>query len=325
MITRKSTDTNESITRSFFSSLWEGGKWAYWWTPNSGRYYTDKRTGARVEAKASIWFPVNRPAPIPNHWLNEKDVYFSLNPSTVQRERWQRSTISTIGVVNALFAEFDAKDYGSIDAIFDHLDRLDRYPTGVIFSGGGLHCYWLLSWPYRIITDDNRDRIRRLQAAWVGLVGGDPAAKDIARSPRVPGSRNWKSAYAPVFPHVSFVEWWETRRYDLALVEALAADRIAEIAKTEKAKQAEDMERTEEVAAGAARQILDAMVRNASVGQRRALALWGAGKLKKEGIEDWAAEAVLRDYAGRVGWDDRDVDKQIAGVIRWHYSGGKKA
>jgi len=52
--------------------------------------------------------------------------------------------------------------------------------------------------PFLLTTQGDRDRARRVQAAWVAYVGGDPGAKDLARVLRVPGSRNLK--YDPPRP-----------------------------------------------------------------------------------------------------------------------------
>jgi hypothetical protein len=53
--------------------------------------------------------------------------------------------------------------------------------------------------------------MRRLQACWVKLVGGDPGAKDLARLLRVPGSLNAK--YDPP-RRVAFV-WYDDDHYVL--------------------------------------------------------------------------------------------------------------
>jgi hypothetical protein len=71
-------------------------------------------------------------------------------------------------------------------------------PTAVVCSGGGFHCYWLLDEPFMLDTDDARTRAVDVQARWVTFVGGDKAAKDIARVLRRPVTLNYK--YEPARP-----------------------------------------------------------------------------------------------------------------------------
>lgn len=111
-----------------------------------------------------------------------------------------------VAAVNCFYAEFDAKDWdGDKAAIFAHLDTLPLYPSVIIDSGGGYHCYWLLEYTVTV-TDDNRDTLRTMQAAWVQLVGGDDGSKDFARMLRVPGTLNVKPEYGPDFPTVTVAE-----------------------------------------------------------------------------------------------------------------------
>jgi hypothetical protein len=99
-------------------------------------------------------------------------------------------------------------------------------------SGGGYQPYHLLAEPV-IVTDENRQHVADVQAAWVRLVGGDPSAKDLARVLRVPGTYNRKSIYGPDFPLVSIVEADFERLYTLAdferLTENLRAERVAQV------------------------------------------------------------------------------------------------
>ncbi len=131
-------------------------------------------------------------------------IYFGVNPSTEQRKPWQRATIPTIAAINCLFGEVDAKHFtDGIQGVRSHVNRLDPQPSVTVFSGGGLHCYWLLHAPF-VLNDENRDATKRLLYRWVDRVGTDPASKDLCRVLRVPGTRNVKAAYGPDFPVVAF-------------------------------------------------------------------------------------------------------------------------
>ncbi len=101
-----------------------------------------------------------------------------------------------------------------------HIDGLAAAPSVIVASGGGYHCYWLLREPFVLASDEDRERARRLQAAWVACVGGDGGAKDLARVLRVPGTCNLK--YDPPLL-VAFVRADYNRLYTLPDLEALAA------------------------------------------------------------------------------------------------------
>jgi hypothetical protein len=117
-----------------------------------------------------------------------------------------------------LYAEFDAKDFGgSLDETLAHVHNLPLAPSELVASGGGYHGYWLLVEPFMLDTDDARERAVDVQARWVSFVGGDKAAKDIARVLRVPGTLNHK--YQPPRP-VTFVEQDYNRRYTLDELQA---------------------------------------------------------------------------------------------------------
>lgn len=210
--------------------LHRGGQFAHWWTPDSGKFYTDKKTGEQKQAKFSAWFPVGRRSVIPAAW-RDKNVYFCVHPQSaipqksrddgnVTDQKYVKAWVSHVAAVNCFFAEYDVKDYGSKEKISAHLRTLPLYPSVVIDSGGGFHCYWLLANTVTV-TDDNRDHIKRLQYAWVKLVGSDDDAKDLARVLRVPGTLNRKEKYAPNYPTVTIMEADYGRLYSLEEFERL--------------------------------------------------------------------------------------------------------
>jgi hypothetical protein len=143
--------------------------------------------------KRNVYFGVHPTAEIPTH--NRRGV--EKPPEAV------RSHIDGISAINCLFAEFDAKDYGSdLETCRAAVDALDPAPSVVVSSGGGYHCYWLLAQPWKMRDSATREKAAQSQAAWVAWVGGDQGAKDLARVLRVPGTYNQK--YTPP-RHVEFV------------------------------------------------------------------------------------------------------------------------
>lgn len=155
-----------------------GGAWGYYW-----------------HDKATAWFTAGQPGPLPA----AANVYFGVHPSKERRGSNQRAVISGIAAANCLYAEFDAKDFeGDKGMALDHINSLPLPPSVLVDSGGGYHAYWLLAEPIALANEADRERIRKLQAAWVELVKGDPGAKDLARMLRVPGTLNTK--YDPPRP-----------------------------------------------------------------------------------------------------------------------------
>lgn len=68
-------------------------------------------------------------------------------------------------------------------------------PTITITSGGGSQYFWRLTRPL------DREQWSRKQRAIIRRVAGaDTTIKDPPRPMRLPGFRNWKAKYAPLFP-----------------------------------------------------------------------------------------------------------------------------
>lgn len=188
---------NELLNR-----LWQNGKYSYYWT---------------TPDKVSHWFEVESPAQCPN---GNRNVYFGVNPvCTIPQINAQgeprppqcvRSQNNCISVVNCLFCEFDFKDWQTTDNIKDHLKQFP-FPSVVTFSGGGYHCFWLLNDTFFINSEELREQIRAIQANWVNFTGSDKQSKDLARVLRVPGTKNYKTCYAPNFPTVEIIK----ARYNL--------------------------------------------------------------------------------------------------------------
>jgi hypothetical protein len=77
-------------------------------------------------------------------------------------------------------------------------------PSACWDSGGGYQAIWLLDATVPV-TDANRTDVAHIQKEWVRLIGGDPAASDLNRVLRMPGSCNRKPKYGPHGHAVTFV------------------------------------------------------------------------------------------------------------------------
>jgi hypothetical protein len=179
----------------FLTHVHRGGDYAYLHT---------------LPARRSHWYRVDQmPSIYPE--CCRTNLYFNVHPlaqippcnafGEVRQPQYVRGHIADVAAINCLYAEFDAKDYGSKEAILAHLDRLPvPAPSVLIDSGGGVHSYWLLDAPYVITSEDKREAAKYIQGGWTQVVGADNV-KDLARILRVPGSLNYK--YDPPRP----VQW----------------------------------------------------------------------------------------------------------------------
>ena len=171
------------------ADLWRGAVWAYWWGTDGPEH--TRADGSTYREKDTLWFPVAGRWPTqPAAWAAQRrNVYLCVHgcaviPTTYANDKPAkrhkvRGRLEHIAAVNCVFAEYDAKDYGSKDAILAHLDTLWFSPSCVVDSGGGFHCDRLLD-EGQAVTDANRAELAAMQAAWVELVGGDDGAKDLA-------------------------------------------------------------------------------------------------------------------------------------------------
>lgn len=102
----------------------------------------------------------------------------------------------------------------SIEEIIARLKALRFPPTIIIVSGGGVYAWWLFREPWTFDSPDERESAARglrnfLEA--VGIPGTDPAAMDLARVLRPPGTLNHKYD-PPRLVHV--VQAQPDRRYN---------------------------------------------------------------------------------------------------------------
>jgi hypothetical protein len=175
-----------TATTPLLAHLMRGGAFGHFWLPPDG----------------TLWWPADCPPAAPQH----PKVYYGVHPVSAipptnahgqpRAPRWVRSQNAYIAAVNCLYAEFDLKDFaGDVDYLFGHIAALPAAPSVWALSGGGVHCYWLLTDPFIIASDDHRAAIAYIQRAWVRFVGGDPGAADLARPLRLPGTLNYK--YTP--------------------------------------------------------------------------------------------------------------------------------
>ncbi|WP_396604720.1 hypothetical protein ACFLEY_19155 [Bradyrhizobium sp. YCK136] len=94
--------------------------------------------------------------------------------------------------------------------VLKHIARLKYQPSIIVFSGGGVHCYWLLKEPLQ--TQDEMERIEAALRQLADVSAGDLPVCEVARVLRLPGSHNTKDG---AFTEVEIIELHPDRRYNL--------------------------------------------------------------------------------------------------------------
>lgn len=156
------------------------GHWAHYWRKNP---------------PLSAWFASGKPARVPQAWL-DADLYFSVNAVDAGNPRGPGHRVQNAHVrqVRVVYADLDSAGAS-----------MPLQPSITVNSGRGTHAYWLLSEPIAASA------ATELQRRWVHTVGADPAAVDLARVLRVPGSVNTKNGQ-----RVTVETWEPNRRYAAA-------------------------------------------------------------------------------------------------------------
>ncbi|MCB0189669.1 MAG: hypothetical protein KDE31_35605 [Caldilineaceae bacterium] len=235
--------------------LHRGGNYSHLWTDARNRSYwfpipqpDDGQREIQQPPQPLSLLPVRH---VPKQWLRH-NVYFSVHPLSaippsntvgMADPRFISSQTPYICAVNALFAEFDGKDFvyahdyqSKLPAEFQalpavaqqqaikkaqestfyqtiapykaralrHIGSLPYPPSVIIDSGGGYHCYWLLRHTVPI-DDANRADMQLVQHRWVQFVGGDRGAADLRRVLRLPGTYNHKPGLGSAY-RVIFVK-----------------------------------------------------------------------------------------------------------------------
>jgi RepB DNA-primase from phage plasmid len=135
------------------------------------------RDPERVEAFAARWD------------LPERALYFcvaTLRPGITRRAK------ENLAELICLHADLDFKGIDNTrEEIEAAIKRLPLRPHLVVFSGHGLHCYWLFDKALPA-NEENIARVERLLKQLANVLAGDPAVCECSRLMRLPGTHNTK-------------------------------------------------------------------------------------------------------------------------------------
>jgi hypothetical protein len=287
----------------FVAHLHRGGPYAYLW---------------RLSDRQSRYFTTNQKLPE----AVSADVYMSVHPVTCRRPPGERGRIEDVAAINCLFAEFDAKDYGSKDEVRAHLEAVSAlWPSIIVDSGGGWHCYWLLDEPFLLRQGEERREAATLQGQFVRAVGGDVGAKDLARVLRLPGTQNAK--YHPPRPVTLLEDHRAGAIYTLNELREWVRILHVDDGETQLPQASKAIALARKASAGVVLEgVAGILVTLASQGEgnRNNMLYWGAHRLLDQAIPHADAEALLLPIALAIGLSDAEAARTISSAYGVHAS-----
>lgn len=125
----------------------------------------------------------------------------------------KKGNADSASLLPALWVDVDCDDDShKRDKALSKLREFDPAPSMILNSGGGWHGYWLLDEPFRLATDDDKQKIAHImQGLFSALDGDDGYVKSVASVMRLPNSINTKPDRDGAM--VEIVEWHPERRY----------------------------------------------------------------------------------------------------------------
>ena len=166
-------DMTDHRLEQLFAHLHRGGSWAYYWTApdENGLAPGGAERHAPQGREYLLWgAPYKRQARQQSTRADHRHLRRKLPVRRVRRQGLRQSQRGHAG----------AHSRAGIAAIRHHRQRR------------GISLLLVADEPYPIAGDTERERIDRIQKAWVAFVGSDDGAKDLARVLRVPGTTNGK-------------------------------------------------------------------------------------------------------------------------------------
>jgi hypothetical protein len=162
-----------------------------------GERHIATRDAAQVISFASEW---DKPG---------RGTFFCVGTVKPGAKRNQDNIVETIGLhADIDFNKIDGNP--GRDEVLRQLARLRYQPTALVFSGGGIHAYWLFKEPME--TQGNIERIKLALRQLADLVAGDLAVCEVARVLRLPGTHNTKEG---AWTEVEVISLDDHRRYEL--------------------------------------------------------------------------------------------------------------
>jgi len=141
--------------------------------------------------------------------IDTHDIYFGVGLRGIEKGSYARGCSEDVSVITAFWTDVDIKGPAhkekalplTKEEALAFLDGLPIKPSIIIFSGNGLHVYWLLDKPLYITDAQQRKQIESALNGWQNYVNAAARdqgwrldkTSDLSRVLRVPGSINHKT------------------------------------------------------------------------------------------------------------------------------------
>jgi P4 family phage/plasmid primase-like protien len=178
-----------SMAADFFSEIFEPAF-------NSELGNIEIRTFSKGQAPQQYFFESETEAAEKAYQLFQQgiDVYFGVNPRIGNGGKKDN-----VQYLSTFHAEIDygslghkkESSHGSYDEALKSIQAFNPEPTIINHSGGGFHCYWVLSNPLKV-SDIGIAVLENINRALSLKLGGDPGTHNIDRVLRTPGTFNFK-------------------------------------------------------------------------------------------------------------------------------------
>lgn len=124
-----------------------------------------------------------------NKIVNRDDTNLYFTPNIIKD--WKPRSSDNTGWITSLFVDIDDV---TVDEAEQRLtDSILPEPTIKVFTGRGVHYYWILNYKNRLTTAKDYSKTwSKLQQLFINELGGDQAVKDLGRLMRIPGTYNAK-------------------------------------------------------------------------------------------------------------------------------------
>jgi len=151
------------------------------------------------------------------------NTYIGVNPRSTAMASYRRGGREDICAVVCASQDFDIKGIAhketrlpdTAEELYIFLNTLPVKPTFMVFTGNGVHAYWVFAEPYIISYEADRNHIEKVLKGWEQYVHAiaqekygwafDPVA-DLPRMLRAVGTVNFKTEERPICELVSMTE-----------------------------------------------------------------------------------------------------------------------
>lgn len=151
------------------------------------------------------------------------NTYIDINPRNREMEYYERGSRDDISTVVGAYQDYDIKGIAhkeenlplSAEELYAFLKELPVQPTFLVYTGNGVHAYWLFEKPYEIHSASERSYIEQILKGWETYVHhlakerygwNFDAVADLPRMLRAPETTNFKTEERPICKVVCICE-----------------------------------------------------------------------------------------------------------------------